>query len=712
MSKLKLSRTHHQCVLTHNLFEFADQYKKRHEGGDSPKHHTVILGDSTRARTHLSSFAEAEPLMDLTQGQLSALVPKIQLSKQVNSESPFIDFHFDEFHRASLFDVTESQRNRGVGAGIKSINVNMEGDAIATSDRQYKVTIEFYFASVRELFIERESENGKYKYEDLITPFRLPSGDKPTASCLEKTQYGMYAFATSASVRYKLEFGYATPPPSNLFTENELVAIERAKRSIMLNLYKHEVNFEENGTMSITAEYHGYVEKAMSRVDILRMGLTTSEQLGLQNQERGLCNRREYDRRKQEEDNPPPSNQPGSKCADDARPKPKVSKGWYEEYTDDLFGDDDDAEEREDKIAEVRTRGYKSFMRGILTSGRVYSLKLRDYSQRPVVSRIDAKTGKIKGLNLELGRAKVGRNSGPRSSIMNYFFLGDMFDTIFEFCRKQTGVDINFTLGTVSIRDKTTNVTRSIPIAAIPISVKHFENWFVEHVVKKGERQTYNLLDFIRDMMNNLVKSAFSPQCYKDPKTETIVGGLTVPKFEINTFTTKEDYTGQVTHFSNIDKKKLNPVSIGNAKIYTNYFVYGVDSNNEKSTESASFSEDRENGIFHLISGTEIGLTKRINFSKDDMKYATEATMEKGNMGKTGILWGKYDAEVELFGNPMFKPGMKVYVASNSMTPEEIRRIGMGGYYYVTKVYNSISSGKYTTELTCKFHNTPNTRQC
>lgn len=711
MSKLKLSRRHHQCILTSNLFEIADEYKKRQQGGDNPKYHTVIRGNSAKARSHLSSFSEAEPLMDLSQGQLSALIPKIQISKQVSSKSPFVDFHFDEFHRTALFDVTESQRNRGVGAGIKSIDVSMEGDAIATSDRQYKVTIQFYFASIRELFIERESENGKYKYEDLITPFRSLGGKKPTDACLSQTQYGRYAFATENSVRYKLEFGYANPLQTELFNEDEIIAIERAKRSILLNLYKHEVNFESNGTLSITAEYHGYVEKAMSKVDILRMGLTVEQQFGLQNQERGLCARREYDRRVQQEDNPPPSNQPGP-CSPSDKPPRKVGKGWYEEYTDDLFGDDDDAEEREDKIAEVRTRGYRQFMAGVLSSGRVYSLKLRDYSKVPAKSNINTKTGKLEGITLSLGRVRLARNSGPRSAIMNYFFLGDMFDAIFEFSKKQTGIDISFALGTIAIKDKTTKATRSIPIAAIPISVRHFENWFTEHIIKKGERQTYNLLDFIRDMMNSLVKTAFSAECFKDPDTETIVGGFSVPKFEINTFTTKEDYTGQVLHYSSIDKRKLNPVSIGKSKIYTNYFIYGVDSSAEKSNESASYKEDREKGIFHLISGAEIGLTKKINFSKDDMKFATEAAMEKGNFGKTGVLWGKYDAEVELFGNPMFKPGMKVYIAANNMTPDEIRRIGMGGYYYVTKVYNNITSGKYTTELTCKFHNTPNTRTC
>ena len=704
--KLKITRRHHQCILANNLFEVAELFKKRTvDDGENPKHYTIMLGDATMARTHLSSFMEAEPLMNLEQGQLSALVPFISLSKQENAKSPFIDFHFDEFHRGDLFSVTESQRNRGVGAGIKSVDVNMEGDAVATADRQFKVTLKFYFASIRELFIERESENGTYKYEDLITPFRQPTGKKPLDPCVQKAQSAMSLWNSGMTTRYKLEFGYAKPHQSNLFKENQMLAIERARRSIFLNLYKHEVSFEENGTLSITAEYHGYVEKAISRLDVMLLGLSVQEQMDLYNQERGICGRAEYDRRVAEEDNPPPSTQPGTDCDPNAPPKPKVGKGWYEEYTDDLFGDDDDVEERQDKVAEVRTKGYKVFMRGILNGGRVYSIHLHDKQGKSV---IDAKTQKFKGVTLNLGRAPR-RRIGTR---LNYFFLGDMLDSIFEYAKKQHDVDINFVLGSVAVKDKLTNRTRSIPIASFPIDLGHFENWFKEYVIKKGERQTYNLLDFIRDILNSLLKTAFNPQCFKDPKTEVIVGGLDVPKFEINTFTSRESYTGQVAHYSSIDKKKLNPIAIGNGKIYTNYFIYGVNSNNEKVTESANPKEDIENGIFHLISGAEIGLTKRINFSKDDMKYATEATMEKGNMGKSGILWGKYDAEVEMFGNPMFKPGMKVYVAANNMTPEEIRKIGMGGYYYVTKVYNNITSGKYTTELTCKFHNIPNKRRC
>ena len=398
--KIKLTRKHHQCVLSNNLFEMVDLYRERTEGGEKPKHYTIMLGDAQEARTYLSSFTDAEPLMNLTQAQLSALVPRILLSKQENSKSPFIDFHFDEFHRGGLFDVTESQRNRGVGAGIKSIDVNMEGDAVATADRQYKVTMKFYFASIRELFIERESENGKYKYEDLITPFRHPVGKKALDPCVQKAQQAMDLWKKGMTTRYKLEFGYAKPHQSNLFKENQLIAIERAKRSIFLNLYKHEVNFEENGTLSITAEYHGYVEKAISRLDVLRMGLSASEQLDIYNQERGICARAEYDRRVAEEDNPPPSTQPGSDC-ENAPPKPSVDKGWYTEWYEDLWGDDDDVEERQDKVAESRTAGYKVFMKGIINQGRIYSLVMTDNWGR---SYVDAKTQKFKGLTLNLGR--------------------------------------------------------------------------------------------------------------------------------------------------------------------------------------------------------------------------------------------------------------------------------------------------------------------
>ena len=136
-------------------------------------------------------------------------------------------------------------------------------------------------------------------------------------------------------------------------------------------------------------------------------------------------------------------------------------------------------------------------------------------------SFVDAKTQKFKGLTLKLGRQNHGRD--PYKPPMNYFFLGDMLDSIFEYAKKQHTVDINFVLGSVAVKDKTTNRTRSIPIAAFPICIRHFENWFKEHVIKKGERQTYNLLDFIRDMLNSLLKTAFTAQCFKDPDTDSIL---------------------------------------------------------------------------------------------------------------------------------------------------------------------------------------------
>ena len=709
MAEVKISRGSHQCILLSNLFAFTDLYKDAGTA-KTPQSFATVLGDSTMARTHLSSFEEAEPILGLNHGQLSSLIPMTKLYKQ-KAGGPFTEIKFDEYYDTSLYDMTESQNNRSIGSGIKSVDINMEGDAVATAERQYKVTIKFFFASVRELFTDRGTGKHTYRYEDLITPFRNAKAN-PTDACLEGTQQSKTVAArNAATMRYKLEFGYAEPSNTTLFTANQLEALQRARRGIFLNLYKHNVEFNENGTINITAEYHGYIEKSIANVDILRMGLGVTELMSLQYQERGICNRKEYDRRVQQEEQEEnqPSDKKNSKCEDSGARKPRVKKGWYESYTDDFFNDDDDVEEREDKIADVRTKGYKSFMNGIINQGRMHRVVYVPHKD------INFKDYKFQNGVITLGYSPRRLEKNKRA--LNYFFLGDLMENIFDFANKSANysnspVDVNFALGAVSVRDKTTNKTRSVPLASLPIALTHFRKWFKEYVIGKGERESYNLLDFIRDMFNNLVKSSFSPQCFKDRKTEVINGGYVVPKFEISTFTSTRKYRGNL-HYTDLQKKHLNPINIEKGKTHVNYYIYGVNSHTEKSTETASPAEDRANGIYHLISGVDSGgLTKRINFSKDDMKYATEATMEKGNMGKHGILWGKYDADIELFGNPLFKPGMKVYVAPNNLSPSEVRSIGMGGYYYVTKVYNNIQGGKYTTELKCKFHNSPKRSRC
>ena len=67
-----------------------------------------------------------------------------------------------------------------------------------------------------------------------------------------------------------------------------------------------------------------------------------------------------------------------------------------------------------------------------------------------------------------------------------------------------------------------------------------------------------------------------------------------------------------------------------------------------------------------------------------------------------------------MYGNNLFIPGMEVYIDPNSLgfgDPRDLdsaaRKLGIGGYYSITKVSTSFSGGVLTTNLQCQFAGYP-----
>ena len=113
-------------------------------------------------------------------------------------------------------------------------------------------------------------------------------------------------------------------------------------------------------------------------------------------------------------------------------------------------------------------------------------------------------------------------------------------------------------------------------------------------------------------------------------------------------------------------------------------------------------------GTYHFRIGSDSGLVKKVKFKKSDQPYAREARMTNAGELDGDSLREKYDADVELFGNAIFKPGMHVYIDPTTVgagEPDRImtiaHRMGLGGYFLVTNVKSSIESGKFQTDVKC-----------
>ena len=145
-----------------------------------------------------------------------------------------------------------------------------------------------------------------------------------------------------------------------------------------------------------------------------------------------------------------------------------------------------------------------------------------------------------------------------------------------------------------------------------------------------------------------------------------------------------------------------------------------------KTTSKAvdKFKAELKSGkIIQLGTGYNRGLTRTIKFKGNDIPYFQEAAdamlNENDSESSARRMLKFHNAEIELFGNTIFYPGMIVYIAPNfpgirtpfgnpvgsTTSPKKIASaLGIGGYYVVTKVKSSIDpAGGFKTTLTANY---------
>ena len=124
--------------------------------------------------------------------------------------------------------------------------------------------------------------------------------------------------------------------------------------------------------------------------------------------------------------------------------------------------------------------------------------------------------------------------------------------------------------------------------------------------------------------------------------------------------------------------------------------------------------EDTKINVPHYNIGADTGVLLDVKFTKTKIHGKRESMIARmrddGPEHMNLIFADRYDAQITVLGNPIFKPGMMVYLDPRSMglslgeaqhfPPEYLADLGIGGYYRVYKVSNQLDSSKFTTELT------------
>ena len=194
----------------------------------------------------------------------SQLVPHIELYKVYIHNKEEIEEY--EFPFKSFSDFTKDwpspMKNilfRGRDAGIQSIDVKMEGRGRnPVSANVMDIKIKFFFNDTLTLFkrLPKEIKGHSVSYSDLI---RYPPSMQGSATGLNSK-----AFRIRLRLGWSMLTGEGSHIASQPNSKDFVSAVQDSKISITADLYTHQMEFNSDGSLTITAHYKGALESAFS----------------------------------------------------------------------------------------------------------------------------------------------------------------------------------------------------------------------------------------------------------------------------------------------------------------------------------------------------------------------------------------------------------------------------------------------------------------
>jgi hypothetical protein len=334
---------------------------------------------------------------------------------------------------------------------------------------------------------------------------------------------------------------------------------------------------------------------------------------------------------------------------------------------------------------------------------------------------------------------------------VRFIFLGDVLDAALDCIRLlQPLNDIpRIILGNIEIEvptefigsnGSTESLTKKITInlADIPIAFENLYSFLIDKIIRQG-RSTYPVLNFIKDVISQLVVTSVSPKYFG--QSASINSSLRIstlhlaaplkdnnvdPILNMNS-SVYSDANGvmPIKIISDGDEKKIissmeysseSPLS---KDVASYFFIYCSSQFDDKKT--ANEEEDNNNGIFHFRIGTDAGIVKKITFTKTDSPFYREAVAAQEGKDNVSLIKQVYDAKIEMFGNNIYRPGDIIYIEPYAsfinpkktfylkdnkevtLTVDLEDTVGVGGYYLVIDVETNINENVFNTSINTVF---------
>ena len=738
-------RLQEQCFLTYNFEAFAES-----NTGATFDNFVPIHGDPSSIVQKLLAIPDLAGLMNIKPYLLSSLVPQLRLYKvhypSRSSSGQAVEIPFDDFLSPStIADMTASGYSRGLGAGIKSFEWELLGTNPAESDNNIKAKLKLHFNSMQDLLAPRGEHGGqKISFLNLIEPAAKFSNDGGGAS---GSSEGSRSY-NDKYFRIRVAVGYGDPTGSQWDSEPTGVKdiIRNARQFFNLNMVSHSLDFKEHGAVDLEIEYIADSEGALSSryADVLLIGKTAA------------MDKAEAERAAERKEH-------ADAVSSEAAENCGKSKSWTDKFKATAADKQKDMLKNQ-KEAEALDRAilYNALLAALENTGRIYRVRVdaedlgiidgeqtqgdtaaarRTKKDKAWVTsnRKVASGGTLADLRSAANEAVTnpseaassfaadGAAPEPHELDIHYFHYGDLLNIALR-CLYETGVPDLERLKVVTgpyvyYEPDTGKMVESYNMCDIPISLNLFQIWFMDKVIKP-QISKYSLKRFVKDSVTSLVGAAMRPECFgkefgKAPANLSMQMMQVPATDDGKCRVTGKDSQGRIGGTRVKDVGQILPypkaVKAENADSFPYIFLY-VASHGAQSfgppTEGGREARDAKNGVYHFRLGADAGLVKKINFKKTDQPYAREARMETEGEGGLAFLREKYNADVEMFGNAIFRPGMHVYIDPASVgagDPAQISSVasmlGLGGYFLVTGVKCAIEAGKFQTDLKCVWTN-------
>ena len=677
---------------------------------------------------------EIRSFLDMTPDIMSALTPKIRLFRVttdvdgVDIETEFVFKNFVSPNEVKSLS-NANQIQKGQGGGIKSFSFSYEGGTPATAKKDINAELVLFFQSFNELTKQRESSGTPYRYIDLLlypnTANNKPNKKIPIDDNVHINQYNPTNFRIRADVgwypRRDKEFKKMLQSRGVKLDDFNL-ALSKINKTFLLNMIDHDIDFRNDGSVELKISYAAYIESQLRSTLMNALSTPQIEAFKLRERkqiqellEKNECTAGQIKALKR--------NQAASEAA-------------YVKAS------------RESIVKRLIARGLQ---RTVSFPKDQVSEYLRDFvSIPPQLS----------------GEVNLNTKAAPDQQLVKFYFLGDIIHTIMDCLFLPSGpisekfslkkdIEKEFTerrketerfvllLSSFIYSDyNSKEPIFSANIADMPISVKYFNEWMINNVVK-SDKQVYPLIDFIRDLLRALV-DLITDACINRQldvslmfqTTQITALGIRRQGRYIDSFlkvikeniAEEDEYTYNEGTIINVDEeyggaripfKTINPYREGNSPIerYFDYtLLYPVSPIlSTGHTGRGKRIDDEKAGTYHFQIGSDRGLLKNIKFTKTDMAYLREARFY--NQGNFGLLQlgAVYNVELELFGNTLFYPGMEIFIDPRGFGGSDwdptvggkgrsvANALGIGGYHTITKVNSTISPSGFKTTVSAVF---------